>query len=207
MLCVIIGLSSWAQARPKPSLSPESWELKFRFEEPRRISVFLPGQEKPVVYWAMIYKVTNLTGREVNWYPDFELVTDSLQVVRSERKVSPEAFREIKNQVGDPLLLPPEKVTGRLLRGEDQARHGVAIFRDFDPKAKSFKIFVSGLSGEFVRLKNPAFVSKNPEGPENQRYFTLRKTLEIPYKFPGSETTRRLARPQREVEKQTWIMR
>jgi hypothetical protein len=207
-LCVFsLILAPFLQAAPKPEIAPEAWQLRFRFQDPQRISVYVPAREKPVVYWCMLYRVVNKTGQERAWQPNFELVTDTLRVVPAEKKVSPEAFAEIKRRAGDALLLPPEKANGRLLEGEERARHGVAIFRDFDPKAQGFRIYVEGLSGEMVRLKNYAFDSGKPVSEENPRYFTLRKTLEIPYKFPGSESARSLTRPERVTEKQRWIMR
>lgn len=208
-LCVLFAIPAvvWA-VMPEPAAAPVSWELKFRYQDPQRVSVIMPGQSKPVVYWYMLYTVENAGDREVDFYPRFTLVTDTLKVVQSEIKVSPEAFQAVRRRSGDPLLLAPEKVIGRLLCGQDRAKHSVAIWRDFDPKAKGFKVYVSGLSGEVARLKNPTFDPKQPEDPvKNKRYYVLRKTLAIHYKFPGSESTRTLAVPQREVDQQKWIMR
>jgi len=195
------------QAAPKPAVAPISWELKFRFQDPQKVSVVVPGQSQPEVYWYMLYSVENQGDREVDFYPHFQLVTDTLQVIRSEIQVSPEAFRAIKRRSGDPLLVTPTKVMGRLLRGKDRAKHCVAIWRDFDFKAKGFKIYVRGLSGETIRLKNPVFDPKKPESEKNKRYFTLRKTLEIPYKFPGGLQMRTLAKPERIASDQRWVMR
>lgn len=207
-LCLVFAaVAQGLRAEPKPSPFPVSWELKFRFMDPVKVSVFLPGQSDPVVYWYMLYTVENGTDREVDFFPRFDLVTDTLQVIPSEIRVSPEAFQAIKRRSGDPLLLPPEKTTGRLLRGADQARHGVAVWRDFDPQVREFKIYVGGLSGEFVRVRNAAFDAERAEGEDNPRYFTLRKTLEIPYKLPGSVQTRRLATPERIADEQKWVMR
>jgi hypothetical protein len=86
-------------------------------------------------------------------------------------------------------------------------RHGVAIFRDFDPKAKAFTLYVSGLSGEMKRVKNPGFDKEKPEGPENQRYMVFRKALAVPYKFPGSEGRRSEGIPERVIDGQKWVMR
>jgi hypothetical protein len=155
----------------------------------------------------MLYTVENNTDREVDFYPRFDLVTDTLQVITSEIRVSAEAFQAIKRRSKDSFLLPPEKITGKLLRGRDRAKHGVAIWRDFDPQARSFRIYVSGLSGEFLRLKNPAFDRNKPENDSNKRYFTLRKTLEIPYKFPSGPESRHLTVPGRRAHQQKWIMR
>ena len=193
---------------PEPAPAPVSWELTFRYQDPQRVSVVLPGQRQPVVYWYMLYSVENGGKREVDFYPHFELVTDTLRAVRSEIRVSPEAFQAIQRRSGNPLLLAPEKVIGRLLRGKDRAKHSVAIWRDFDPKAKGFNIYVGGLSGEVAKLKNPTFDPQQPEdATKNRRYYVLRKTLVIPYKLPGSESTRALAVPEREVDQQKWVMR
>jgi len=191
----------------KPASVPASWELTFRFQDPQRVSVFLPGKALPAVYWYMLYTVENATDQEIDFYPTFELVTDTLQVLSSEVGVSPEAYRAVARRAGDPLLVTPEKVIGRLLRGKDRARHSVAIWPDFDPQAKRFTIYVGGLSGEVKRLKNPAFDSTRPESETNRRYFTLRKTLEIPYRLPGSRSRRSLAVPQRADAVMRWIMR
>lgn len=190
-----------------PSLVPKSWQLRFRFTDPQRLSVFLPGHDRPVVYWYMTYAIMNAADKEVEFYPEFELVTDTLEVIRSERQVSPEAFQAVQRRSGDPFLVEPEKVIGPIQQGEDRARHSVAIFRDFDPEARMFQVYVAGLSGEIKRFKNPAFDPSQPESDENERYFTLRKTLEIPYRFPGSPATRSRVVPERLTEEQRWIMR
>lgn len=192
---------------PEVAIAPRSWQLKFRFEDPQRVSVHVPGKRLPVVYWYMLYSVENPTDEEVYFYPEFDLVTDTLEVVKSGQGVSPAAFKAIFDRAGDPLLLPPEKVVGRLLQGRDHQRHGVAIWKDFDRKAKSFTVYVEGLSGEMVRWKNPVFDPEKPVDDGNQRYYLLRKTLAIPYRLPGSEVSRARAVPERLPEKQTWLMR
>jgi hypothetical protein len=191
----------------QPSVAPKSWELKFRFQDPQRVSVVVPGERDPVLYWYVLYTVENPSNREVDFYPQFDLVTDTIKVVPSEVQVSPEAFQAIKRRSGDALLLTPEKIVGRLQRGADRARHGVAIFRDFDPKAKAFTLYVSGLSGELKRVKNPGFDKEKPEGAENLRYMVFRKALAVPYKFPGSEGRRNEAMPERVIDGLKWVMR
>jgi hypothetical protein len=205
VLCVVVS-AVWA-GPPEPALAPASWELRFRYEDPQRISVVLPGHKEPVVYWCMLYRVENPTDQEVDFYPRFELVTDTLQVIPSEVRVSPEAFRAIQRRSGDPLLLPPEKVIGRLLQGRDRARHGVAIWRDVDPAVRSFTVYVAGLSGEVIRIRNPVFDAEQPESDTNKRYFILRKTLAIPYRLPGGMSLRAVAQPERVTGDAKWIMR
>lgn len=207
-LCMLSAVSSQpAPVAIAPSAAPTSWELVFRFQDLQRISVVVPGKDEPVVYWYMLYTVENPSDQEVNFYPEFQLVTDSLRVVQSEIQVSPEAFRAIQRRADDPLLVTPERAIGKLLRGKDRARHSVAIWKDFDPKATGFTVFVGGLSGETKRVKNPVFDESKPESRTNERYFTVRKTLSIPYKFPASEVTRRAVAPERLADKQQWLMR
>lgn len=192
---------------PKPAIAPKTWELKFRFQDPRKVSVFVPGSEAPVVYWYMLYSVENPGRQERDFLPQFDVVTDTLATVRSELKVSPEAYRAIERRANDPLLVPPEKAVGRLLSGKENSVRSVAIWRDFDPKAKAFTVFVGGLSGETAAMKNPAFDESKPEGEDNPRKFVLRKTLAIPYRLPGSEEARSLAEPERVPDGMEWIMR
>src|SRR5690606_23640874 len=132
---------------------------------------------------------------------------DTMQVINSGAGVSPEAYEAAFRRANDPLLLPPEKIAGRILRGKDRARHGVAIWRDFNSKARAFTAHVAGLSGEVMRWKNPAFDANKPEGAKNERYFLLRKTLAVPYTLPGSEASRTSALPRRSPEGQKWVMR
>lgn len=212
MFCSMLGLATSVLAQssslvPEPAVASPAWQLKFRFQDPQRISVVLPDRKEPVVFWYMLYTVENPTDREVDFYPKFEVVTDTLQIVRSDVDVSPEAYRAVFRRAGNPLLVTPEKVTGKLLRGHDRMRQSVAIWPDIDPTAKAFTVFVAGLSGEVARWKNPVFDEAKPEGPGNQRYFLLRKTLAIPYSLPGSDASRFGAVPRRLPEKQDWVMR
>jgi hypothetical protein len=204
---VSVAIAQPPASQPTPAVASTAWTLNIKFQDPQRLSVVEPGQAQPVVYWYMLYTVENTTGREVQFYPEFELVTDTLRVVRSELNVSPAAYRAVAHRANDPALLPPEKIAGRILVGKDRARHGVAIWKDFDPRAKGFTVYIGGLSGETARWKNPAFDTEKPEGRGNQKYFMLRKTLAIPYAFGGSEAKRSLTAPRRQVEKQAWGMR
>ena len=61
---IMLGLMALAAtqllpAAVKPSLAPVSWELTFRFQDPQRVSVFVPGRSEPVVYWYMLYTIEN----------------------------------------------------------------------------------------------------------------------------------------------------
>lgn len=202
-----LSLVGIVHAGPQPAEAPKSWELNFRFQDLQRIAVTLPGRSEPATYWYLLYSVENRTGKAQEFYPTFEIVTDTLNVVESEIGVSPEAFRAIQRRWKNPLLLEGSRINGTLLAGEDRAKQGVAIWPDFDPKAKDFKVYVSGLSGETTKVANPAFDPAKPEEGRNKRFFLLRKTLEIPYRLPGGPDARHLAVPERLKEEPVWVMR
>ncbi|MFH0980225.1 MAG: hypothetical protein V2A79_01635 [Planctomycetota bacterium] len=192
---------------PQPGLVRLSWELEFEFYDPARIAVTLPGDKVPTTFWYMIYTVTNQSGREVDFYPQFDLVTDTLRVVHGGDHVSPTVFDAIRERHRKqlPFLVPPLKASGKLLQGTDNARASVAIFRDFDPEASQFTIYAAGLSGEVVRVPNPAFDAARPQAEQNLQFFTLRKTLAIRYDIPGDLKTRKQAAPIRTGRE--WVMR
>ncbi len=194
-------------AAPKPSLVSKTWELAFDFHDPARITVTLPGESKPTVFWYVIYTVTNQTGREVLFYPQWDLVTDTLTVVHGGDNVSLTVFDAIRQRhlKQYSFLIEPLKASGNLLQGADNARTSVAIFREFDPQASHFTIYVAGLSGEVTRVRNPAYDAAQPESEKNLQFFTLRKTLAIQYDLPGDLESRRSAAPIRTGRE--WVMR
>jgi hypothetical protein len=202
-----IALGEAPATRPEPALASSAWSLNLRFQDPQRLSVVQPGEAQPVVYWYMLYTVENTSDQELYFYPEFQVVTDTLQVINANAGVSSEAFQAVFRRANDPALVPPERVAGRILRGKDRARHGVAIWRDIDIRAKQFTVYIGGLSGETLRWRNPAFAPDKAEGPGNMKYFLLRKTLAIPYSLPGSEGSRPNAVPRRIADEQKWVMR
>jgi hypothetical protein len=226
-LLTVLALSTPAQERepaighgPQPSPTTISWELEFRFLDPHRIEVQLPGRREPEAYWYMVYTVKNTSGRTQRFYPTAQLVTEELHVIDTDMGINPLVFEAIKEQhkVTHPYLVHPTKAIGDLRAGEDYARESVFIWRPLDVKVNNFTVYVAGLSGETRYVPNPAHDPDSPEtiqvtGPDgrgrevavNPKYFTLRKTLEIRYTLPGSPSTREHAQPER--ERVRWIMR
>jgi hypothetical protein len=202
---------------PGPSPTPVSWELEFKFLDPQRIEVQLPGTSTPEVYWYIVYTVTNPTERSQEFFPTFQIVTEDLRVYDTDTGISKLVFDAIKerHRITHPYLVHPTLAIGPLLTGDDNARESVAIWRQIDLNVNNFTVYVAGLSGETRFVKNPAYDPAQPEntvkgadGKErvvNPRHFTLRKTLEIRYNLPGSPDTRVLAEPERVSVR--WVMR
>lgn len=194
-------------AAPTPEIAPRHWELDFDFEDLRRIDVVLPGDRRSTTFWYMLYTVTNNSGEDVDFYPSFELVTNSMQVVVGGDHISPTVYDSIAalHRKLYPFFRDPTQVTGKLLQGPDNARTSAVVFRDFGPDASTFAVYVGGLSGEIVSVPNPVYDPDEEESADNPRFFALRKTLAIKYDLPGDLRTRRDAPPMR--RKIDWVMR
>jgi len=226
-LLTVLALSPPCQERepavgrgPQPSPTPISWELEFKFLDPRRIEVQLPGHSRPETFWYVVYTVKNTSGRTQRFHPTAQLVTEELHVIDTDMGIHPLVFAAIREQhkITHPYLVHPTKAIGDLRTGDDYARESVFIWRPLDVTINNFSIYVAGLSGETQYVRNPAWDPEAPEtmtvaGPDgrehelivNPKHFTLRKTLEIRYTLPGSPDTREQAEPER--NRVRWVMR
>ena len=201
IMFALIGASSraWGQY-PKPSPFPVAWELTFEHGEPRRVVV--PGPNGvPRAYWYMTYSVTNKSDREQVFLPRFELLTREGKVVESDRNIPAAVFAKIKQREGNQFLEPFTSIGGTLRVGEDEAKDGVAIWEEPLLRMGDFTIFVSGLSGETITMKDSSGAEvKGVDG----KPIILRKTLQLDYSLPGDERADdALVKPVGEQ----WVMR
>lgn len=196
---------------PKPNIVPKAWELEFTYEVPRPITLKISGEDKCQTFWYMLYRVINETGKDQIFVPDFTLYTDTGQVIKAGEHVPSLVFAAVQKLHNNPLLVDLPAATGRILQGEDNSKFGVAIWRDIDPKARRFDIFVSGLSGEREKIALPEPVKKvelDREG--NKKEITtdeaiLAKTLKLSYFMPGEAESRTNSLPR--LDKKEWVMR
>jgi hypothetical protein len=199
LLASLISLSVAAPVSakvPEPSLYPISWELDFKHAAPKRIVV------DTTAYWYLTYTVTNHTGQEQTWRPDFQMMTDDGKLLKSDHGIGIEVFDKIKATEGDRFLEPATRVAGAIRQGNAQAKDGVAIWKEPNPRMGTFKIFIQGLSGEKAALTDED--GKDMKDADGLPVF-LRKTLELDYQIYGDEFY-----PDRhEVHElgHTWVMR
>src|SRR4051794_23644324 len=182
----VLAQSSATQPAPYPTPSPypKSWELKFDYGTPKRIVVDVPGTSVPQAYWYFTYTVTNNSDKEQMFLPMFELLTRDGRVIRSDRNIPRRVFDAIKTREKKPFLEPFPNIEGQIRLGEDQAKEGVAIWPEPEPRMGQFSIFVNGLSGETAMLKDSAGEPvKNAEGNP----VILRKTLQLNFIVRGDE--------------------
>jgi hypothetical protein len=186
---------------PKPSPYPITWELKFRHGAPKRIVVDA-GTGAPQAYWYMTYTVTNNTDQERTFLPVFEMLTDDGKVIRSDRNIPRRVFDTVKEREKNKLLEPFTQIAGEIRLGEDEARDGVAIWKEPMPEMGTFSIFLTGLSGEIARLKDAE--GKDVKDTDGQPII-LRKTLQMNYFVRGDEVYPGLDEVNTRPEQ--WVMR
>jgi hypothetical protein len=201
LTAVLVGLS---MAAPKPAIlqRPGQWTAEVKFEHPQQI-VMPWGTNGESRFWYTIMTVTNRTSRDVEFYPKCDLMTDTFQVLPAGQGVPPVVIQQIQQlyQATYPFLEPVDKVENRILQGEDNAKEIIIAWKDFDPQATSFKVFVGGLSNETTIVPHPVAVDQS--GQPMQVF--LRKTLQLNYSLQGDPTIR--AAVETVYTSQSWIMR
>lgn len=194
----------YAAGIPKPAIvqKPGDWTTDVRFTNPQQI-VLKTVDGKSVRYWYMIITVTNKTGREVEFYPRCEILTDTFQLITAGNGTPDEVFNPIKQRYRSayPLLELLETTSNQLLVGNDNAKDIAIVWPDFDLQAKEVKIFISGLSNEIALMNHPT--QKQDDGSPVKVF--LRKTLELDYALGGDPVFRNDT--TLEFKAKSWIMR
>jgi hypothetical protein len=130
----------------------------------------VPGNLNPTAYWYITYHVVNNTDRDkILFYPEWEMMTASGDVLKSDHGVAPAVFDAIKVHERNKYLQDSTSICGELRQGDDQARDGVAIWPEPTLRMGTFTIFASGFWGEAATVK------------VGDKDVTLHKTLELTY--------------------------
>ena len=194
---ILVASLTWTTVwgYPRPGASARGWQLDFKYGPMRQIRLVLPGKSRAETFWYLTYTVTNNTGRDVDFYPRSYIFTDTGQLIEAVQGVDALTYPVIAKLLGRELLEEELFVRGRILQGEENARESVIIWRDFDPKAVAFKVFISGLSGETALVTDPMSGKK----------FSLVKTLQLSYGLGGNRYIS--AELSAELKDRDWIMR
>ena len=211
----LAALAVLTQARagtaPRPAELAMAWQLDFESEPPRAVQITLPGQAQPTTFWYVRYRVTNHTGEDQIFVPEFMLYTDTGDLMRAGRRVPTAAFDAIKKILNNPLLREMTDMTGKLLQGDDNAKEGLAIWPDMAEGVGRFKVFIGGLSGESaeVNLPVPITVTRMDYNGKMETVTkdkaVLSKTLELSFSVPG-EAAGRIRTPVKLLDRK-WVMR
>ena len=177
-------------AAPEPAIvpGPAQWTIDTVFTHPQQIVLQSSVNNRLMRFWYTIITLTNNTNSDVEFYPKCDLMTDTFRIIPAGKGVSPAVFGHIKtrHQSRYPFLEPLERVSNKMLQGEDNAKDVVIIWPDFDAQAKNTKVFITGLSNETVAIDHP--VAKDKPGRPLKVF--LRKTLELSYAFRGDPSLR-----------------
>ncbi len=207
MLFLVAGDSSGRI--PRPSVTEENWQLEFEFKALEPIQLEVAGERR--TYWYLRYTVINRTGDDRPFTPDFTLYSERGELHQAGFQVPHQAYEIIRKRHNDPLLRTPVGMMGKLLQGEDNAKHGIAIWPDFDAESGFVDIFVGGLSGEVQEIPLPKPIKKTlrlPDGKTKEitkRTLILSKTLNLRFKIAGEVAARHRAEPELVFGK--WVMR
>ncbi len=201
---LLIAITNAYAAAPEPAIVQGSgqWTVEVKFEHPQQF--VLPwGGNGDARYWYTIITVTNRTGEDVEFFPRCELMTDTFQIVPAGTNVPPVVIEKIKqrHQSRYPLLESLNQVEQRILEGEDNAKDILVVWKDFDKRATSFKLFITGLSNETAMVKHP--VAVDADGNPVQVF--LRKTLALDYTLRGDPAMRSLVEVV--YKGKSWVMR
>ena len=202
---VFVLIQGVSTAAPTPAIVQigNDWTVDVKYEHPQQIAVRDDPSSKSGRYWYTIITLTNNIGRDVDFYPKCDLMTDTFKIVPAGRKTPAKVFEKIKarHQSKYPFLESLEKTDNKILQGKDNTKDIAIIWPDFDPKAKNIKLFVAGLSNETVVIDHP--VAKDENGGPKKVY--LRKSLELSYALGGDPAFRDDLRLT--VKGKRWVMR
>ncbi len=198
-------LSGLVVGWPRPSAVPEKgrWTLDITYEHPVQIQVPTPQSGQSKRFWYMIFSVTNLSSEEeVLFYPKFELVTDTFQVLSAGQGETFGLFEVVRarHQGQYPFLESLDFEDHRIRKGRDNRRDFVVFWPDFDGRAKEVRFYLAGLSNETTAVEHP--ILKEQDRPV-QVY--LRKTLQLTYSIGADPQLRGQASLR--FEGQDWVMR
>ena len=160
----------------------DPWILDFTFRSPRYIMANIPGKGRELV-WYMRYTVVNTTDKPRLLIPKFTLVTHSRKgdeiradviLPRAEEAVinreDPTRRFPLRNSVTISEEIPPTPTESQPI-----AWHGVAFWQDVDMSARSFTVYVTGLSNLYSKQ----------EDVKTKKELLRRKTLKLEFSKPG----------------------
>jgi hypothetical protein len=165
LLCLALaaGVAGYEQRISKLG----TWELAFTSRPPRAIETIENGAL--VNYRYVIYEVKNETSQEIDFFPTFQIETDTGKTF--DAQVFPAISKRIQERFGKEVR-DQTTVTGVLKPG--QSRKGVALWKGVEPGSDVLNVYVGGLSGDLKTEKT-----------QDGKLTVLYRTYKLVYGRPG----------------------
>jgi len=193
------GVSGMVFARPpEPDPIPSRWEFDIDLGK-LRLAYVSDAQGETKAYFYLTYTVTNNTGEDRTFTPQFDLVVGEGDPRQSGLGVPPRVTETLKARLDNPFLEDQVEVLGTLLQGREHAKDSLAIWPAQDLISDELVVYATGFSGESKMI-----TFEDPESGE-EREFLLRKTLMVRYDAPGNLS--RLGDRPLAARVKRWIMR
>ena len=189
------------------TIKGEKWTLDIQYETPQPIVALGPEGEK-VIYWYVIYTITNLTGADRQYVPSFTLFANTGAIRKA--GVYPAVYDAIKKARAAKYKFLENAVqmvaiqNAKILVGPDNARTGVAIFAPLDRETRKFTLFIEGLSGQYIEQPDRSKKVEPGHLAEGDKLVRLRKTLALYFDLPGDKWWLNLDKPLFLEKKWTW---
>jgi hypothetical protein len=191
MAVAALAITASVVGFPKPAAVPYRWELSF---EPGDLRLHV-DDVTGAAYWYFTYMVTNQTGKDQLWAPSLVLYTDTGEILPAGKDVPVRITQELLALLGNPLMEDQNQIIGDIHQGKEHAKEGLVVWPVGNLEVNEISLFISGISGETARIKNPV----------SSEEVILRKTLQRDYLIPGEALARR--REPAELVSQAWILR
>lgn len=205
MLGIWVMLACTSLAAPEPAIvpAPGQWTVETEFTHPQQLVLRRGSDNQPLRFWYIILTLTNKTGRDVDFYPKCDLMTDTYQIIPAGRSVPPVVFEMIRTRHKSkyPFLESLGKAGNRILQGEDNTKDIAIVWPDFDTRAQNIRLFLTGLSNETAVVDHP--IAKDAMGQPVKVF--LQKTLEVSYALRGDPTLR--SDLKLDYQGKRWVMR
>jgi len=180
-----------AAAYPRPSAVPQRWALEFAPGELRLHVDDADGR----AYWFFTFTVTNRTGQDQIFAPEFTLYADSGAILPSGRDVPTRVEQELLELLGNDLMETQNQIVGEIRQGPGNARDGLVVWPAESLEVNEMSLFIAGISGDTAAVIPPG----------GDRPVILRKTLQRDYLVPGNALARR--RLAADLVAERWIFR
>lgn len=151
MIVAVTSLVSTGYSYPKATDKAERWQLTIETGNLR----FYRDKQTGDGYWLLVYEVTNETGNEHHWIPNFELVTDQGEIIADGAKVSRRIQLEMLDLFGDPLLVSQSEAGGPIRQGEENAIRALVIWKAGHEDVREIQVFAGGMSGDTADVVHP----------------------------------------------------